>query len=378
MRKLLMVLLLIGLTLPALAEGPAYRVEGDALIYPPRWEDEDERQPLLLKPGAVSRLTGDESPWKLRDELSDELTGGLPCMDIALMPDSITLLLTLPDGRTRLRVAQWDAAAGAYRYVDNDTLPTAQVYLDDVHPAPGRINLSWTEPSGRYMWLEFCYVPPYRWCLAGVDAQEAEGEDTDFYRLGENFVETDGDEGPPSRRRVYGEHPWNDLRMMDLSAIPTSGAEAAKQVNREGWAVVNNPNPEDRLHLRTLPSKDAKTRGKFYNGTAVRILEQRGEWSKVLVGQDLMGWMMTRYLAVEEAGDSVACAWLSLVSVDLSKPTPVYAEPNKKTPPQEEILMDECSGWEVIGVYGDDWYLVLLDSGYVGYVPHELLKEGNG
>ncbi len=35
MRKLLMVLLLIGLTLPALAEGPAYRVEGDALIYPP-------------------------------------------------------------------------------------------------------------------------------------------------------------------------------------------------------------------------------------------------------------------------------------------------------------------------------------------------------
>lgn len=142
--------------------------------------------------------------------------------------------------------------------------------------------------------------------------------------------------------------------------------------------MVNNPNPEDRLHLRTLPSKDAKTRGKFYNGTAVRILEQRGEWSKVLVGHDLMGWMMTRYLAVEEAGDSVACAWPPLVSVDLSKPTPVYAEPNKKTPPQEEILMDECSCWEVIGVYGEDWYLVLLDSGYVGYVPHELLKEGNG
>ncbi len=40
--------------------------------------------------------------------------------------------------------------------------------------------------------------------------------------------------------------------------------------------------------------------------------------------------------------------------------------------------MDECSCWEVIGVYGEDWYLVLLDSGYVGYVPHELLKEGNG
>ena len=223
MRKLLLVLLLIGMTLPALAEGPEYRVEGDALIYPPRWEDEDERQPLLLKPGAVSRLTGDESPWKLRDELSDELTGGLPCMGIALMPDSITLLLTLPDGRTRLRVAQWDAAAGAYRYVDNDTLPTAQVYLDDVHPAPGQIDLSWTEPPGRYMWLAFCYVSPYCWRLAAVDAQEAGGEDMDFYRLDENFIETEGGEGPTGCRRVYGEHPWNDMRVIDLSAIPAAG-----------------------------------------------------------------------------------------------------------------------------------------------------------
>jgi len=103
-----------------------------------------------------------------------------------------------------------------------------------------------------------------------------------------------------------------------------------------------------------------------------RIVDTSDEWIRSRTGIE------SRYLAVEEAGDSVACAWPPLVSVDLSKPTPVYAEPNKKTPPQEEILMDECSCWEVIGVYGEDWYLVLLDSGYVGYVPHELLKEGNG
>lgn len=372
MRKLLIVLLFVCLTLSAQAEEPRYRVEGDAVIYPPRWEEECERQPLLLKPGAVSRLTGEEGPWNLRDELSDELTGGLPCTDIALMPDSVSLLLTLPDGRTRLRVARWAAAESAYHYVDNDTLPEgAEVSLDDVHPAPGQICIRWTETSGRYMWLEFQYRPVNRWRLAGVDGEE-------FYRLGEYFVETEGGADPRSYRRVYGEHPWQDLSVMDLSAIPATGAEAAAQVNREGWAVVNNPNPEDRLHLRTLPSKDAKTQGKFYNGTPVRILEQRGEWSNVRVGKDLIGWMMTRYLAVGEAGDSVDCAWLSLVSSDPLEPIPIYAEPNKKTLPQEEILKDECSGWEVIGVYGNNWYLVLRDNGCVGYVPRELLTEGNG
>ncbi len=129
--------------------------------------------------------------------------------------------------------------------------------------------------------------------------------------------------------------------------------------------MVDNPNPEDRLHLRTLPGKDSKVRGKFCNGTPVRILEQQREWNHVLVGTELTGRMMTRYLAVGEAGDSVICAWLSLVSSDPSKPVPVYAEPNKKTLPQE-TLKDEYGGWEVIGVYGNDWYLVLLDSGYAG------------
>ena len=58
------------------------------------------------------------------------------------MPESDSLLLTLPDGCPRLRVARWDAMTKTYRYVDNDALPAgADVSLDDERPAPGIIGI---------------------------------------------------------------------------------------------------------------------------------------------------------------------------------------------------------------------------------------------
>ncbi len=66
------------------------------------------------------------------------------------------------------------------------------------------------------MWLEFQYRPVNRWRLAAVDGE-------DFYRLGKHFAETEGGADPRSYRRADGEHPWQDLRVMDLSAIPAAG-----------------------------------------------------------------------------------------------------------------------------------------------------------
>lgn len=81
-----------------LSGGVGCRVKGDAVIYPPWWEEASGRQPLLFRPSAINRLTEEEKPWERKDTLLDELTGGLPCTAMALMPDSVSLLLTLPDG----------------------------------------------------------------------------------------------------------------------------------------------------------------------------------------------------------------------------------------------------------------------------------------
>ena len=65
-------------------------------------------------------------------------------------------------------------------------------------------------------------------------------------------------------------------------------------------ATVNNPDPTDRLNLRTKPSKQAPTLGKYYNGTTIEVLGEEEEgWVKVRFG-NLEGYMQGDYLAYGE------------------------------------------------------------------------------
>ena len=64
-------------------------------------------------------------------------------------------------------------------------------------------------------------------------------------------------------------------------------------------AVINNPNPDDRLNLRTEPSADAPTLGKYYNGLAVTLLSsEKNGWYKVAVGT-LTGYMQAKFLETD-------------------------------------------------------------------------------
>lgn len=61
--------------------------------------------------------------------------------------------------------------------------------------------------------------------------------------------------------------------------------------------VVNNPNPRDRLNLRTSPSSTAGSQGKYYNGVQVTPLEFLGSgWIKVRIGS-LTGYMDSVYIS---------------------------------------------------------------------------------
>ena len=64
-------------------------------------------------------------------------------------------------------------------------------------------------------------------------------------------------------------------------------------------AMVNNPDPDDRLNLRTEPSVDAPSLGKYYNGLDVTLLspEENG-WYKVRIGT-LTGYMQAKFLETD-------------------------------------------------------------------------------
>ncbi|MBR6667053.1 MAG: hypothetical protein IKL25_01610 [Clostridia bacterium] len=173
-----------------------------------------------------------------------------------------------------------------------------------------------------------------------------------------------------------GDHPWSDISVIDWTTLPKTESEALSHLERTGWAVVNNPDPADRLHLRASPDPDAVSFGKYYNRTPVRIREYGEDWCAVTVcGQD--GWMMTKYLTFGEAMDTVDYAgpWLTWKE-DLGTYR-VYAEP-RTSGAFTESTGEYGPVFCVMGVAEDFYHVWLTDTEEYGYIRMDDLWEGNG
>jgi|GEM_PF-1898768 len=83
-----------------------------------------------------------------------------------------------------------------------------------------------------------------------------------------------------------------------LGYIPTNRLQVAMLLDEETdrmYAVVNNPDYHDRLHLRREASTKAGSLGRYYNGTQVEVLDYGDQWCRVRVdGRE--GYMMSQYL----------------------------------------------------------------------------------
>lgn len=216
-----------------------------------------------------------------------------------------------------------------------------------------------------------------RWLLSNVMGEDVFSVTADSVISEASIGRNDG--------AVYGKHPWGDLFTIDFSALPRSFAQAAAQMDTSGYAFVNNPNPEDRLHLRTRASRNSASLGKFYNRTPVQVLSREGEWAKVRIGlgeASLEGYMMTEYLAFGEDMESVECAFPQLqLREDIgSEGAPMYSKPDASAKQVEgDGFRTRFREREyIIGVVGDEWYVVMRADGGVGYVKQSLFWEGNG
>lgn len=167
-----------------------------------------------------------------------------------------------------------------------------------------------------------------------------------------------------------------ELALITEEDLPSSYEEALLSLARADVAVVNNPNPEDRLHLRVSPNQDAPSLGKFYNGTPVQVLLRQGEWVRVrLYTQE--GWMMSRYLAQGEAMDKVQPAFPELRLREEYEEAPRYAGPG------EAGLVIPLADWgyadaRIIGLLGSDWYILVNGQGVLCYMKQAWFWAGNG
>lgn len=180
---------------------------------------------------------------------------------------------------------------------------------------------------------------------------------------------------PAMTGRYTGER---DLARISASDLPLRFSDAAAKLDPTGYAVVNNPKPQDRLHLRKNPSQGADSLGKFYNGTRLRVLEKQGDWWRVSIGH-LEGWMMAKYLVEGTAMDKVAPAFPALDLKEGREGAPRYTKPG----PSSDVMADadgmrEWWWWRIIGVYEDEWFILTTREGQVYYQPQDWFWPGNG
>ena len=182
---------------------------------------------------------------------------------------------------------------------------------------------------------------------------------------------------------VYGNHPYYDVTDLPFAEFPTTYEEAVQHLDRTNWAVVNNPNPADRLYLRGKASKEGRNLGKVYHRTPVYVEEIRGDWAYVRIGRATTGYMMTKYLAFGEDADKVECAFPQLevreeyrlnVADETTYEFEVLDEPSKSAP---YTRWHSGDNWVVIGIKGN-YYIVMNDNENVCYIPQSHLWAGNG
>ncbi len=288
-------------------------------------------------------------------------------IESALKGQALVLLTEDEAGSRRL----WEVTLQEDGYAARSTVPLpAGVGMDVPHDGGTDLSLRWydgEDGEGKERYVTYQLYADGEWRLSYVYLEGT------FVHAAFAWVEVD----LPNleQRRYIGTLRDRELFASDPAQLPDSLEALPQAMDWTGWAVVNNPDPADRLHLRVSPERGAASLGKFYNGTPVRVLEERGDWARVEIGLDgnLTGWMMKEYLAFGEAGDQVQPAWLEKIYRQETGVKMVYPSAKEENP---QVL--ETGRFQVVGVVEDDWYILLTNWGQTGYVPQSWLFDGNG
>ena len=286
-----------------------------------------------------------------------------------LQKDGLVLLTEQPSGS---RVLYWVTLRENGNYFVRNTKPLPDdVSLDLFHADTDEISFEWDQ---QYRQAGYKLNANGEWSLEWVMNSE-ENEDFNYSLVYcgvkvENAWETGGNAvriGTIDNASIY---------MTDLINLPQNEQEMSSCLNRKGWAVVHNPDPKDRLHLREAPDKNSASLGKFYNGTPVQVHADLGDWCLVSIGLDgnLEGYMMKRFLTFGADMDDVKCAYPQLVMRESYRDEPLYDAPDLRN---ETAPLNDEEYW-VVGVVDDRLYIILTEFGTTGYVPQDWLFEGNG
>jgi len=311
---------------------------------------------------------------QLSDYAGEYVPYGYELIQLDLQPDALILLVDSPQGSRSLRIMPHENWQFKETIITKPLPQTAS--LDLFHAEEGSLQLEWYD--GKHdIQFGFTQKAPEIWTSAWLQVDS--DTDSENFQFTYNSVAYVDDTLSLQRNddAHYGDHPFQRIESIDFMRLPITKDAMLALVDDSRYAVVNNPNPEDRLHLRERPDKTARSFGKFYNRTPVRIHEIDGEWAKVSIGSDgqLTGYMMTKYLAFGDEMNSVACAFPQLfIQEHLDSPLPLVPYSGGGT---TGVTISRESPFYIIGVHESN-YIILTEDGDTGYLLEHLFYPGNG
>ena len=203
-------------------------------------------------------------------------------------------------------------------------------------------------------------------------------QDSENYAVMFNGIRVDNDTSSPC---YYGDVPLWQLSSLDSNTLPQDLDKAIATVNSDRWAVVNNDNPKDRLNLRIKPNPNARSLGKYYNGTPVKVLRELDGWAQVDVC-GVQGYMMAAYLVSGKhlSTNQEAFPHMMLRDSVADAPLPIHVSPSESAEIVGSMHRDQYAwaSYVIVGIVGNDWYHIMYTDGLCGYVPSEWFWPGNG
>lgn len=139
------------------------------------------------------------------------------------------------------------------------------------------------------------------------------------------------------------------------------------------YAIVNNPNPQDRLHLREKPGRESNSLGKYYNGVQALVLEKRSDgWVHVKIGT-LEGYMISDYLAFNIPQANIPSA-MPTVTVTVEGGTGKSLN-LRSGQSQKTVSIGQFPSGTQVEVMGITpvWYHVKTQDGQTGFMMAEFL-----
>jgi len=155
------------------------------------------------------------------------------------------------------------------------------------------------------------------------------------------------------------------VMLMLLLASPAMAATSIGQ--------VNNPDPDDRLNLRTKPSADAPSLGKYYNGTDLQLLGPlENGWYKVRIGA-LTGYMQAKFIETDPDKMVMVQSAIPSFTVNNTSGTGLNLRESQSTQSKSLGLYNNGQLGYVIGV-GETWCHVVMSDETEGFMLRESLS----